>query len=108
MKLKKAKDSLSLIWQIVDPIRIEYEWKEFGKIYGKKATRLMKQLVPTEPVLLYHLVTHSYREMGLKDKEIEARIDEYTDEIWADDAEHFRHTIEKTQREYRKILERND
>lgn len=108
MKLKRAAESLNVMWQIVDPIRIEYEWKEFEKIYGKKAVKLMKELVPTEPILLYNLATHSYREMGLKDKEIKTRLDEYTDENWAYDAEHFRHTIQRVQREYRKTLERED
>ena len=108
MKFKRAAESLNVMWQIVAPIRIEYEWREFEKIYGKKATRLMKQLVPTEPILLYNLALNSYREMGLKDKEIVARLDEYTAENWAYDAEHFRHTIERTQREYRKTLERKD
>ena len=75
-----------------------------GKILKKyivqRPQKQLKELAPTDPLLLHDLMVVSHLNDGKTRKEVEELLTSYTHKDWAYDMENFAHTIKKAKKIY--------
>lgn len=86
--------------RIAESAKLEQAWKDIEEIYGKKATKQLKELAPADPLLLHDLMVVSHLNDGKTKKEVTKLLATYTGKDWAYDMENFAHTIKKAKQMY--------
>lgn len=107
--MKYAREYKKIAKRIAESAELEQAWKDLEKIYGKKATKQLKELAPADPLLLHDLMVVSHLNDGKTKKEVTELLTTYTEKDWAYDMENFAHTIKKAKQMYfNKATERKD
>ena len=47
--MKYAREYKKIARRMAESAELEIEWKDLGEIYGKKAAKQLKELVPADP-----------------------------------------------------------
>lgn len=84
--------------RIVESAELERAWIDVEDIYGKNATKQLKNLTPADPLLLHDLMVISNLNDGKTKKEVEQLLQSYTKEEWAYDMKNFAKTIRKVKK----------
>lgn len=107
--MKYYRYNKRLAKRMMEAAELEQAWKDIEEIYGKKATRQLRELAPADPLLLHDLMVVSHLNDGKTKKEVTELLASYTEKDWAYDMENFAHTIKKAkQMYYNKATERKD
>ena len=107
--MKYAREYKVIAKRMAEAAELEQAWKDVETIYGKKATRRLKELAPADPLLLHDLMVVSHLNDGKTKKEVTELLTTYTEKDWAYDMENFAHTIKKAKQMYfDKTTERKD
>ena len=107
--MKYAREYKVIAKRMAEAAELEQAWKDVEIIYGKKATKQLKELVPADPLLLHDLMAVSHLNDGKTKKEVTKLLTTYTEKDWAYDMENFAHTIKKAKQMYfNKATERKD
>lgn len=94
--MKYSREYEKLAKRMAESVELEEAWKDVEKVYGKKATAMLKNLTPADPLLLHDLMVVSHLGDGKTRKEIQQLLDNYTEKDWENDMENFAHTIKAT------------
>lgn len=94
----RKKDDEIITRRIIESACLEQDWKDMESFYGKKATAILKELAPADPLLLHDMMVFSHKTDGKTKKEIEKMLSEYTHDDWLYDMEHFAKTIKKVKK----------
>ena len=107
--MKYAREYKVIAKRMAEAAELEQAWKDVEIIYGKKATKQLKELAPADPLLLHDLMVVSHLNDGKTKKEVTELLTTYTEKDWAYDMENFAHTIKKAkQMHFNKATERKD
>ena len=107
--MKYKREYKQIAKRMAEAAELEQAWKDVEIIYGKKATRQLKELAPADPLLLHDLMVVSHLNDGKTKKEVTELLTTYTEKDWAYDMENFAHTIKKAKQMYfNKATERKD
>ena len=107
--MKYAREYKVIAKRMAEAAELEQAWKDVEIIYGKKATRQLKEIAPADPLLLHDLMVVSHLNDGKTKKEVTKLLATYTEKDWSYDMENFAHTIKKAKQMYfDKITERKD
>ena len=68
--MKYAREYKKIAKRIAESAELEQTWKDLEKIYGKKATKQLKELAPADPLLLHDLMVISYLNDGKTKKKL--------------------------------------
>ena len=98
--MKYAREYKVIAKRMAEAAELEQAWKDVEIVYGKKATRQLKELAPADPLLLHDLMVISHLNDGKTRKEVEELLASYTHKDWAYDMENFAHTIKKAKKMY--------
>lgn len=96
--MKHAREYRLIAKRMSEAAELEQAWKDVGTIYGKKATKQLRELAPADPLLLHDLMVVSHLNDGKTKKEVTELLTTYTEKDWAYDMENFAHTIKKIKR----------
>ena len=96
--MKHAREYKLIAKRMAEAAELEQAWKDVGIIYGKKATKQLRELAPADPLLLHDLMVVSHLNDGKSKKEVTELLTTYTEKDWAYDMENFAHTIKKIKR----------
>lgn len=96
--IEAMNDDEVIMRRIVDLAQIELEWKDVEPIYGKEATKILKELAPADPLLLHDMMVFSHQTDGKSEKQIEKLLEEYTHNDWLYDMKHFAKTIKRVKK----------
>ena len=96
--MKYAREYKLIAKRMAEAAELEQAWKDVGIIYGKKATKQLRELAPADPLLLHDLMVISHLNDGKTKKEVTELLMTYTEKDWAYDMENFAHTIKKIKR----------
>ena len=96
--IEVMNDDEVIMRRIVELAQIELEWKDVEPIYGKKATDILKELAPADPLLLHDMMVFSHQTDGKSEKEIEKLLESYTHDDWLYDMKHFAKTIKRVKK----------
>ena len=96
--MKHAREYRLIAKRMAEAAELEQVWKDVGIIYGKKATKQLRELAPADPLLLHDLMVVSHLNDGKTKKEVTELLTTYTEKDWAYDMENFAHTIKKIKR----------
>ena len=96
--MKYAREYKVIAKRMAEAAELEQAWKDVEIVYGKKATRQLKELAPADPLLLHDLMVISHLNDGKTKKEVTELLTTYTEKDWAYDMENFAHTIKKIKR----------
>lgn len=96
--MKYAREYKVIAKRMAEAAELEQAWRDIEIIYGKKATRQLKELAPADPLLLHDLMVVSHLNDGKTKKEVTELLTTYTEKDWAYDMENFAHTIKKIKR----------
>lgn len=96
--MKHAREYKLIAKRMAEAAELEQAWKDVGIIYGKKATKQLRELAPADPLLLHDLIVISHLNDGKTKKEVTELLMTYTEKDWAYDMENFAHTIKKIKR----------
>ena len=96
--MKHAREYRLIAKRMAEAAELEQAWKDVGIIYGKKATKQLRELAPADPLLLHDLMVVSHLNDGKTKKEVTELLMTYTEKDWAYDMENFAHTIKKIKR----------
>lgn len=96
--MKHAREYKLIAKRMAEAAELEQAWKDVGIIYGKKATKQLRELAPADPLLLHDLMVISHLNDGKTKKEVTELLMTYTEKDWAYDMENFAHTIKKIKR----------
>lgn len=96
--MKHAREYKLIAKRMAEAAELEQAWKDVGIIYGKKATKQLRELAPADPLLLHDLMVVSHLNDGKTKKEVAELLTTYTEKDWAYDMENFAHTIKKIKR----------
>lgn len=96
--MKHAREYRLIAKRMAEAAELEQAWKDVGIIYGKKATKQLRELAPADPLLLHDLMVVSHLNDGKTKKEVTELLTTYTEKDWAYDMENFTHTIKKIKR----------
>lgn len=96
--MKHAREYRLIAKRMAEAAELEQAWKDVGIIYGKKATKQLKELAPADPLLLHDLMVVSHLNDGKTKKEVTELLTTYTEKDWTYDMENFAHTIKKIKR----------
>ena len=96
--MKHAREYKLIAKRMAEAAELEQAWKDVGIIYGKKATKQLRELAPADPLLLHDLMVISHLNDGKSKKEVTELLTTYTEKDWAYDMENFAHTIKKIKR----------
>lgn len=96
--MKHAREYRLIAKRMAEAAELEQAWKDVGIIYGKKATKQLRELAPADPLLLHDLMVVSHLNDGKTKKEVTELLTTYTEKDWAYDMENFAHTIKKIKR----------
>lgn len=96
--MKHAREYKLIAKRMAEAAELEQAWKDVGIIYGKKATKQLRELAPADPLLLHDLMVVSHLNDGKTKKEVTELLTTYTEKDWAYDMENFAHTIKKIKR----------
>lgn len=107
--MKYAREYKVIAKRMAEAAELEQAWKDVEMVYGKKATRQLKELAPADPLLLHDLMVVSHLNDVKTKKEVTELLTTYTEKDWAYDMENFAHTIKKAKQMYfNKATERKD
>ena len=98
--MKYAREYKKIARRMAESAELEIAWEDLEEVYGKKATKQLKELVPADPLLLHDLMVISHLNDGKTRKEVEKLLTSYTHEDWAYDMKNFAHTIKKAKKKY--------
>lgn len=93
--MTKQKDEEVIAERIAELAFLERDWKDIESVYGKEATKMLKELAPCDPLLLHDMMVFSHKTDGKTEKEIEQLLQEYTHNDWLYDMKHFAKTIKR-------------
>lgn len=96
--MKYAREYKKIASRMAESAKLDIAWKDLEEIYGTKATKQLKELVPADPLLLHDLMVISHLNDGKTRKEVEELLASYTHKDWAYDMENFAHTIKKAKK----------
>lgn len=96
--MKHAREYKLIAKRMAEAAELEQAWKDVEIIYGKKATKQLRELTPADPLLLHDLMVVSHLNDGKTKKEVTELLTTYTEKDWAYDMENFAHTIKKIKR----------
>ena len=107
--MKYAREYKVIAKRMAEAAELEQAWKDVEIIYGKKATKQLKELAPADPLLLHDLMVVSHLNEGKSKKEVTELLATYAEKDWAYDMENFAHTIKKAKQMYfNKATKRKD
>lgn len=104
--MKYAREYKVIAKRMAEAAELEQAWKDVEIIYGKKATKQLKELAPADPLLLHDLMVVSHLNEGKSKKEVTELLTTYTEKDWTYDMENFAHTIKKVKKLYKEKHER--
>lgn len=99
--MKYAREYKVIAKRMAEAAELEQAWGDVEIVYGKKATKQLKELTPADPLLLHDLMVVSHLNDGKTKKEVTELLVAYTDKDWAYDMENFAHTIKKAKKLYK-------
>lgn len=99
--MKYKREYKQIAKRMAEAAELEQAWGDVEKVYGKKATKQLKELTPADPLLLHDLMVVSHLNDGKTKKEVTELLVTYTDKDWAYDMENFAHTIKKAKKLYK-------
>ena len=86
---RKSYDGLSdeevMAQRLVDAMELEYLWQVVSEIYGKKVAKVMRDLLPADPLFFKDFYIIGYLREGKSEAEIQEILDNHTIKDWEDE-----------------------
>lgn len=86
---RKSYDGLSddevMAQRLVDAIELEYLWQVVSDTYGKKVAKVMRDLLPADPLFFKDFYIIGYLKEGKSEAEIQEILDSHTIKDWEDE-----------------------
>lgn len=83
---RKSYDGLSddevMTQRLVDAVELEYLWQVIADIYGKKVAKVMRELLPADPMFFKDYFVYGWLKNGKAESEIQEMLDSYTHKDW--------------------------
>ena len=68
--------------RLVDAVELEYLWQVIEDIYGKNVARVMRELLPADPLYFKDYFVYGWLNEGKTELEIQEMLDSYTHKDW--------------------------
>ncbi len=86
---RKSYDGLSddevMAQRLVDAMELEYLWQVVSDTYGKKVAKVMRDLLPADPLFFKDFYIIGYLREGKSEAEIQEILDSHTIKDWEDE-----------------------
>jgi len=86
---RKSYDGLSddevMAQRLVDAMELEYLWQVVSDTYGKKVAKVMRDLLPADPLFFKDFYIIGYLKEGKSEAEIQEILDSHTIKDWEDE-----------------------
>lgn len=86
---RKSYDGLSddevMAQRLVDAMELEYLWQVVSDTYGKKVAKVMRALLPADPLFFKDFYIIGYLKEGKSEAEIQEILDSHTIKDWEDE-----------------------
>lgn len=86
---RKSYDGLSddevMAQRLVDAMELEYLWQVVSDTYGKKVAKVMRDLLPADPLFFKDFYIIGYLREGKSEAEIQEILDSHTVKDWEDE-----------------------
>ena len=86
---RKSYDGLSddevMAQRLVDAMELEYLWQVGSDTYGKKVAKVMRDLLPADPLFFKDFYIIGYLKEGKSEAEIQEILDSHTIKDWEDE-----------------------
>lgn len=86
---RKSYDDMSddevMAQRLVDAMELEYLWQVVSDTYGKKVAKVMRDLLPADPLYFKDFFVYGYIKEGKSEAEIQEILDSHTIKDWEDE-----------------------
>lgn len=78
----ELSDDEVMAQRLVDAVELERLWQAVSDMYGNKATKTMRDLLPADPLYLKDFFVYEWLNEGKSEADIQKMLDSYTHEDW--------------------------
>lgn len=92
----KMPTNEDLAFRLLEIGELKDRWQDITKhFYGAKVGKVLKEIAPADPYILYDLSAISLINEGMGEQEAIKTVDRYTHDEWLRELEGFKHTLTK-------------